>query len=114
MGPSQIMAEVVQFIGLDPAHRDVITTGGQIVIATVVALGGVLVAQIQYGNRDTRRVLKRVTGSSSDTATLDTILTRVDEVACDLRGLRKDHRDLSRRADHISQRLDHHIEGNRP
>ncbi len=98
-----------------PEHRDVITTGGQVLIAIVTTLGAIQVALIQQGRRENRRILDAAQAAAERSEpTGDGFARRVEaalaRVEHDLGGVRSEIRATNRRLDTTAERLDRHID----
>lgn len=116
------MNTLLQLVGLAPEHRDVITTGGQIVLAAI----GLLIAVVGYFTERLRREVKKTrrgqqeigenarlaaerskpTGNgfaARTEAKLDWLIQSHTDLSSDVRGLRVE-------VDHQGRRLDRHLD----
>lgn len=101
---------------LTPEHRDVITTGGQVLIA-LFSLGGIVFGGVLELLRREVVKAKDAARTAADrsaptgngyAARTEASLDRIEAVA---RELRVELRAIDRRHDHLARRLDRHLEG---
>lgn len=64
-------------VGLGPEHRDVITTGGGIVVAIVTAVGGIQIALIQSGRKAAKAAAAQTVGNGDDHSAVTEALEQV-------------------------------------
>lgn len=117
------MNTFLQLVGLAPEHRDVITTGGQVLIA----MAGVIIAYLETNRRQTKKARRASEQAAEQTVPTGNgfaakVLEELREVRRDVGGMRGELRDVRgelkdvrREQHHQGRRLDNHLdERNQP
>lgn len=115
LAATTVLLDAVRFV-------DAVTIGTPIIVAVIVGLFGLLSVQIQQGNKLGRKaaVNSETAATNSVTAAAQTKATgngyaadsleKLDRILVEVDGLRTDHRELARRVQRTSERLDRHLD----